>query len=107
MAASTGTSLRRHILLTPHCHFLMATRRAFNEMLGLDSQHDKGWEIVKSPRDPAPPGESQGEETGNTGEAHFQLGYFPFEGHGSDDSEATVHYPVPPEAHGEEHPLGV
>ena len=84
MAASIGVSMRNNILLAPHCHFLMATRRAFNEMLGLDSQHDKGWEYVRSPRDPAPgnAGDEAGEETD-------------FEGYGSSDSQATVEYSMP------------
>lgn len=74
MAASIGSSFRRNIVVSPHCHFLMATRRAFNEMLGLDSSHDKGWEYVRSPQHPPPPD---------------------FDGYGSNDDEATVDYSEP------------
>lgn len=81
MAASIGVSMRRNVLLAPHGHFLMATRRAFNDMLGLDSQHDKGWELVRSPRDPSPGGEASEESD--------------FEGYGSDDSQATMDYSMP------------
>ena len=81
MAASIGVSMRRNVLLAPHGHFLMATRRAFNDMLGLDSQHDKGWKLVRSPRDPSPGGEASEESD--------------FEGYGSDDSQATMDYSMP------------
>ena len=74
MAASIGSSFRRNIVVPPHCHFLMATRRAFNEMLGLDCSHDKGWEYVRSASNPPPPD---------------------FDGYGSNDDEATVDYSEP------------
>ena len=102
MASKIGESMRGTIILTPHCGFLKAARVAWNEMHGLDSLHNEGWDLVSqhTPHVVAPPVEAiedhQGGngdgENGSDGEEESN-----FEGYGSDDSEETVHYPDPEE----------
>ena len=88
MASSLGSSLSRSILLAPHSHFLVASRIACNEVLGLDRLNDEGWTCVSSPHDNMPE-DNQFEDPAGEDEENNS------EGHASDDSEDTVPYPMP------------